>query len=271
MTGSGGAISDGRKPGHVRCLLRAWKTRSGCASVIAAVNTDLTLENVTIWPAQIKKGEPFEVTVTVQQHGRGRRPLRGEPAYRGPGDRRRRLCERGRRELDGCRRSCRWARAARTPFTVGHHRRPGDGRFSHALYVLVDSGCEIESNNLPASTGFTRPGRRLQPGSRRDRPDRHPGHARGPDRPSPTRLRCRTRAMRSARPRSALYLGAAPTACPDTPRADRRHPQARSGRFRRPATLVETLGLGGGSYAAFARADDGCQITETNESNNTTP
>ena len=35
--------------------------------------------------------------------------------------------------------------------------------------------------------------------------------------------------------------------------------------------LVQTLGLTAGTYAAFARVDDGCQITETNESNNTTP
>ncbi len=66
-----------------------------------------------------------------------------------------------------------------------------------------------------------------------------------------------------------LYLGAAPAACPDTPRLTADIPALAAGAFY-TVTLVETLGLAAGTYAAFARADDGCQITEGNESNNTT-
>ena len=71
MTGSGGAIStDGS-----RATFDAWPAEGMENQVwlrqrdIAAVNTDLTLENVTIWPAQIKQGQPFDVTVTVRNTG----------------------------------------------------------------------------------------------------------------------------------------------------------------------------------------------------------
>ena len=269
MTGSGGAIStDGS-----RATFDAWPDAGIESQVwlrerdIAAVNTDLTLENVTIWPAQIKKGQPFDVTVTVRNTGAAGHfavDLYVDPATTPV------LCDAGEGGWDGAEVISLGAGGSYT-FTRHHDGLAAAG--SHALYVQVDSACEIdetsESNNLPAPTGITVLDADYSPDLAVTGVTVIPAAPR-PGQTITYQVAVQNLGDATSATSAGLYLGAAPAACPDTPVLTADLPRLEAGAST-TVTLVQTLGLTAGTYAAYARVDDSCQIAETNESNNTTP
>ncbi len=269
MTGSGGAIStDGS-----RTTFDAWPATGVENQVwlrewdIAAVNTDLTLENVTIWPAQIKRGQPFDVTVTVRNTGAAGHfvvDLYVDPATTPV------LCDAGEGGWDGAEVISLEAGGSYT-FTRHHDGLAAAG--SHALYVQVDSACEIdetsESNNLPAPTGITVLDADYSPDLAVTGVTVIPAAPR-PGQTISYQVAVQSLGDATSATSVGLYLDAAPAACPDTPVLTADLPRLEAGAST-TVTLVQTLGLTAGTYAAYARVDDSCQITETNESNNTTP
>ena len=221
--------------------LRAWKTRLAARADIAAVNTDLTLENVTIWPAQIKKGQPFDVTVTVE-HGRAGHfavDLYVDPATTPV------LCDAGEGSWDGAEVISLGAGGSYT-FTRHHDGLATAG--SHALYVQVDSACEIdetsESNNLPAPTGITVLDADYSPDLAVTGVTVIPAAPR-PGQTITYQVAVQNLGDAISATSAGLYLGAAPTACPDTPVLTADLPRLEAGAST-TVTLVQTLGLAAG-------------------------